>query len=387
MKSAHVGRGLRVTLALLGVGLLATAISMIGGGSAQAAAGPAGACTTKIPGAGHFGGVISAVPVDARCASNTSEAAGGVPPLIWHNGPVMGTEQTGPIVVTPIFWNPTGHSMTSTYKTIISTYLADVAADSGSDTNVYSTMNEYFGSNGTISYDMQVTTPIEDTRPLPANGCNLTSRDRSGIYADGTGYDACLDDAQVSNETDFERATHGLPKDLAHIYVLFLPKHVETCFLSGSVSTNRKGNQLCTINHEKSAGYCAYHSMATNGMVYANLSFPIYRSPVGFTCGSDARSAFRAVQAPNGDPDADTEVSPTSHEIMEAITDPDVSTGWYDAAFFENGDECAYVYGTPQGAPGAFYNQVINGHNYLTQEEFSNQDFAVTKKGCLQNTE
>jgi hypothetical protein len=40
-----------------------------------------------------------------------------------------------------------------------------------------------------------------------------------------------------------------------------------------------------------------------------------------------------------------------------------------------------------QGSPGEFYNQVINGHHYLTQEEFSNQDFAVTKKGCLQSTE
>jgi hypothetical protein len=386
MKSAHVGRGLRVTLALLGVGLLAAAISMIGGSSAHAAAGPSGACVTKAPGAGHFSGVITAVPVDAQC-SNTSDGANGVPPLIWHGGPVMGTEETGPIVVTPIFWNPTGHEMTDSYKDILTTYLGDVAHDSGSNTNVYSTMNEYSGSNGTISYDMQLGSPIEDTRPLPADGCNLTGRDRSGIYADGTGYDACLDDAQVANETDFERATHGLPKDFAHIYVLFLPKHVETCFLAGSVSTNRKGNQLCTINHEKSAGYCAYHTISGTGMVYANLSFPIYRSPVGFTCGSDARSAFRAVQAPTGDPDADTETSPTSHEIMEAITDPDAATGWYDAAFFENGDECAYVYGTPQGSPGAFFNQVINGHDYLTQEEFSNQDFAVTGKGCLQNTE
>ena len=31
---------------------------------------------------------------------------------------------------------------------------------------------------------------------------------------------------------------------------------------------------------------------------------------------------------------------------MEAITDPDTETGWYDSSGFENGDECAYVYGT-----------------------------------------
>ena len=113
------------------------------------------------------------------------------------------------------------------------------------------------------------------------------------------------------------------------------------------------------------------------------MAYPIYASPVGFTCGSDAR--FPVLQSPNGDPDADTEISPTSHEISEAITDPDTNTGWYDKIGFEIGDECAYVWGFTRGAPGALFNQVINGHHYLTQEEFSNADFAVTGAGCVQN--
>ena len=66
------------------------------------------------------------------------------------------------------------------------------------------------------------------------------------------------------------------------------------------------------------------------------------------------------------DPDAETEVSPTSHEILEAITDPDTQTGWYD---YENGDECAYVYGPTKGAAGRYYNQVINHRHYLSQSE------------------
>jgi hypothetical protein len=371
---------LLIAVGALAVGLLTTTGSAASGASITSN----GACA-KVTGptrVGDFSGIITAQPVGARCTPKINDAANGVPPLIWHGGPVMGTENTGPIVVTPIFWDPAGHPMTSSYKSILTNYLADVAADSGSHTNVYSTLNQYTGSNGTISYDIQLGTPIEDTRPLPANGCILNHRDMSGIYADGSGYDACLDDAQVTRETDHMRAVNSLPNDLTHIYVLFLAKHVETCFFGGATAT---GNNFCTINHFRSAAYCAYHNMAGNGMVYANLSFPIYESPVGFTCGSDARVAFQAVETPNGDPDADTEVSPTSHEIMEAITDPDTVTGWYDVAGFENGDECAYVYGTPQGPAGAFYNQVINGNHYLTQEEFSNQDFSVTGKGCLQS--
>jgi hypothetical protein len=378
MMSAHMGRGLRATLTVLAVGLLAGAISAAGGHAANACASVGGPVRS-----GHFAGVMDAAAVGAGC-SNTSDAAIGAPPLLWHGGPVMDTARTGPVVVTPIFWHPGGHPMTGTYKSVITKYLADVAADSGSHTNVFSTLDQYWGSNGTISYRIELGPPINDTRALPKNGCILFPKDRSGIYADGSGYDSCLDDAQVQGETNTVVSARNLPVDLAHIYVLFLPKHVETCFYAGSTAT--KGNNICTVNHHSTLGYCGYHSMAPDGMVYANLSFPIYHgslSTVLYTCGSDSRSTFGAVQTPNGDPDADTEVSPTSHEIMESITDPDTATGWYDQIGYENGDECAYVYGTPQGTAGQFYNQVINGDRFLTQEEFSNQDFFNTGKGCL----
>jgi len=183
----------------------------------------------------------------------------------------------------------------------------------------------------------------------------------------------------VIDETSNVVSARNLPVDLRHIYVMFVAKHVETCFFGGTTATVKNA---CTINHHPSAAYCAYHSQAPNGMVYANLSYPIYDSATGFTCSSDA--VFPVVQAPNGNRDADTEVSPTSHEIMEAITDPDTETGWYDSSGFENGDECAYVFGTTHGTAGHMYNQVINGHQYLTQEEFSNHDFFRTGGGCLQ---
>jgi hypothetical protein len=357
------------------------------GGSASAAS---GACSTKgglSPRANHFGGVVSSVPVDLACVSSDS-APNGSPPLIWHNGPMMGTNTTGPVVVTPIFWHPAGHPMDAAYESLISRYLGDVAHDSGKHTNVFSTLTEYFGTNGYINYQLREGAPIDDTNPLPANGCILASKDTTGIYADGSGYDACIDDDQVQAETASVVKANHLPVNISHIYVLFVPKHVETCFLPGSTNSLKQGNQACTINHEKSAGYCAYHYITSNRMIYANLSYPIYHSPlstVAYTCSSDAHSAFGAVQTPNGNADADTEISPTSHEIMEAITDPDTETGWYDAIGYENGDECAYVYGTPQGTAGTYYNQVINHNHYLTQTEFSNNDFLNTGLGCLQS--
>ncbi|HYK27292.1 MAG TPA: hypothetical protein VEV61_04935 [Streptosporangiaceae bacterium] len=392
-------RGLRATLTLAAAGAATLAVA---GGSALAAthslSQSAAACVSKASTPvrhGHLSGILGAAPASKACQTanprnvlgNAGDTAMGVPPLIWHGGAVMGTAETGPIVITPIYWTPAGHPMDSAYKSLITQYLTDVAAASGSATNVFSILPEYFGSDGSIRYNIQVGNPITDTNPLPANGCKLNSKDTTAIYADGSGYDACLDDAQVQAQTNSVVAAQKLPVNLSHIYVMFLPKHVESCFNPGT-TTNAKN--ACTINHQPSAAFCAYHSQAGNGTEYANMPFPIYLSPVGFTCGSNARIAFPGViETPNNNPDADTEISPTSHEVNELITNPDnngvTASGWFDVAGFENGDECAFTYGTPQGAPGHFFNQVINGHHYLTQEEFSNSSFFASGGGCLQH--
>jgi hypothetical protein len=393
-----MGRGLRVTLALLAVGVLATAISA-SGGSAHAAVSSSACLAGRSSHQGRFGGVIAAAPVACQSAADGPDSVVnpvGDPPLFFHNGQVMGTNSTGPVVVTPIFWHPAGHPMDPGYESIITRYLGDVAADSGQDTNVFSTLTEYYGTNGSINYQLRLGQPIDDTNPLPANGCILDHKDLTGIYPDGSGYDSCLDDAQVQAETASVVKANKLTVNLAHIYVLYIPKHVETCFNPGPTTSRGHGldGQACTINHSKlPGGYCAYHTMAPNRMVYANLSYPIYHSPLQtalFTCGSDAGIAFGRghLQSPNLNPDADVEVSPTSHELMEAITDPDVSTGWYDAIGNENGDECAYRFDTVIGgsvADGTAYNQTINGDHYMTQTEFSNKDFANTGLGCLES--
>jgi hypothetical protein len=339
---------------------------------------------------GGIAGIITAVNDSTGCAatlnSQALSAAGnpamGTPPLVWHGGAVMGTKLTGPLTVTPIFWNPAGHPMDPAYVSLISQYWADVAKASGQTNNVYSTATEYSGTDGSIVDKINLGTPINDTSPLPASGCTLEAVDTTLIYADNTGYDACIDDSQVAAETNRVVHQDGLPIDFSHIYLLYTPKHVESCFFAGPTNTNQNA---CTINHLPSAAYCAYHTQAGNSNIYGLLAYPIYHSPVHFTCGSDARVAgFGGVQSPNGNPDADVEISPSSHEVMEAWTDPDTTSGWFDISGFENGDECAYTYGPVSGTKGAFFNQTMNHHHYLTQEEFSNQSFFASGGGCIQ---
>ena len=379
-------RGLRAALPLVAAGVLSIAGMAASATSAHAStAGASPSCT-----AAHTQGstridhksIAHAVSVNAACneLAGSSDPAIGSPPLIFHNGAVMGTASTGPVVLTPIFWSPSGHPMDAGYKNLIVQYLKDVAAASGSHTNVFSTLPEYYGTNGGIRYQVGAGATISDTSAFPASGCNVANDDTRNIYADNSGYDACLDDNQLIAEVDAVVTAQNLPRDNGHMYLLFLPKHVESCFYAGQTEN---AQNVCTINHHPSAGYCAYHSEAPSTAVYGNMPFPIYNSPVGYTCGSEYN--FGTVQSPNNNPDADVEISPTSHEVMEAITDPDTSTGWYDAAGYENGDECAYVYGATQGKPNGLYNQLIKGHRYLTQEEFSNKDFAATGGGCLQS--
>jgi len=306
------------------------------------------------------------------------------PPAPCENGNLMMTNQTGPLVVTPIFWNPPGHAMPLLYKLIITGYLLNVALASGSHSNVFSVLNEYSGNNGQVNYNVRLGLPVNDTDPLPTSGCTLNSADTTGIYSDGSGYNACLDDAQLRAEVDQVTAARGLPHSLNHIYVLYLPKGAESCILPGETTSTSDG-QFCTINYQPTAAYCAYHSEDLAHAVYANMPFPVYDSAAGPTCGSEFN--FGEIQSPNHDPDADVEISPSSHEISEAITDPDTQSGYYTALpiGFEIGDLCAYIYGSVKGQDGTFYNQTINGFHYLTQQEFSNKDFAITGKGCVQN--
>jgi hypothetical protein len=380
------GRGLRTTLI---VAAMAAAPLGVAGMSANAATHhapqvPNACATVHQHSPGHFGGMLRPAPTKASlkalCRSKFDSAANGTPPLIFHGGNVMDTNSTGAVTVTPIYWNPTGHTMTAAYKNLISQYWADIAHDSGMVSNVFSVLTEYSGANGGINYNIVAGAPISDTNALPRSGCTVAANDRNGIYSDGTGYNACLDDAQIQAQTNSVIAAHGLAKNLAHVYVLYLPKAVESCINAGSTTSS---SNECSINHNPSAAFCAYHSEGAATMIYADLVFPVYTSGTGFTCGSDAK--FPVVESPNGNVDADVEISPSSHEVNEAITDPDTSTGWYDSSGFENGDECAYVYDATAGAAGALFNQTVNGHHYLTQTEFSNKDFAVTGLGCLES--
>jgi hypothetical protein len=85
-------------------------------------------------------------------------------------------------------------------------------------------------------------------------------------------------------------------------------------------------------------------------------------------------------QSPNSD-DADATLNVTSHEHNEAITD-EQGSAWYDRVGNEDGDKCAWTFGSPLGgASGTYYNQVINGSHYYLQREWSNHSGGCVLQG------
>jgi len=265
----------------------------------------------------------------------------------------MGTRaHPGETTITPIYWKPAGYSFPKSYMSIVNTYIANVAAASGSDDNVYSVDTEY--SN--IDYLVHAGRAIVDGADFPA-GCTPDP-----------GYKACIEYSRFTNALKAFVAANRLPADLAHLYPVFLPKEAQ-------VGIEPDG--------EKSGStFCAFHS-ATKTASGSPLIFAV--EPYGNVCPNG--------QAPNGDAAADTQVDTLSHEIIEAITDPTSPQAWLDTkGTNENGDMCNGNYGPPLGSTDPAhpettrYTQVINGGTYYTQTNFSNVSYGVSPQGgCVQS--
>ena len=234
----------------------------------------------------------------------------------------------------------------ASYETDINRYFTDVAAASGRTDNVYSVATQYTDNSGPIQYQSKFGGSYVDRSPLPANGC----KDGVDKY--------CLTDAQLQDEIQKVLTTEGWHGGLDHIFVLMTPNGVGSCLVSGECSTN---------------AFCAYHRAFTDSnnenVVYVNEP---YEGPDPLGGCVDPTQGF-----PN-DVDADTTINTISHEHNEAITDPLApplsNHAWIAADGSENGDLCIFGFGNALGGtPGVnAYNQVINGHHYDLQEEWSN---------------
>jgi hypothetical protein len=272
------------------------------------------------------------------------------PNMTWHNGPVMQSNTTH-----LIFWG----SMPSGYESTIVQYFKDVQADSGANTNVYSTDPQYTDATGRANYSSTYGGAYDDGDAIP-NHCS--SQYSAGAASKMVG---CVVDSDL--QAAIAKAMSANPSwgsGSTNIYFVFTPPNVGSCSGGSCAYTS----------------YCAYHWYfpqvgSASNVIYTNQP---YTDPSGLglwqgSCDSGSQ--------PNGSW-ADETINVASHEHNESITDP-YGTGWYEGNYNEDGDKCVWNFGTALGqtASGANYNQVINGHDYYLQQEWNN-----ASNGCVLNT-
>lgn len=255
-----------------------------------------------------------------------------------------------------IYWIPSGAAacggspcqVSASYESLIDRYFTDVAAASGRNDNVYSVATQYSDSNGPLAYQSSFGGSYVDTSAFPPSGCN-----------DGTNA-VCLTDRQIQDEIQNVLTAKGWQGSTTNVFFVMTPDGVGSCF-DGT-------DQACTTNT-----YCAYHSYFLDAnnepVIYGNEPYDATIS------GCDPGSS------PNNDA-ADAAINTLSHEHNEAITDPFGNAWWNVDSDQENGDNCAWIFGTPLGGtPGVDeYNQVVNGHHYWLQEEWSNDGSACAQR-------
>ncbi len=334
--------------------------------------------------------LVGTFVVSAIAASNASAILKRLPNgQVVSYQPLLGAKAAGPIAFDQAFtnmdynggpvmpsntdymlmWSPQVLSAyPSGFVFGIAQYFRDLQHDSGGDQNVDSVGPQYNDLTGAVAnYDVRFGGVLVDRDPYPASQCPVNSPVTN-----------CLTDAQIQQEIESFVTSHHLPTDLSHEYFLLTPPHVESCF-SNDPTQSYGGCSAGIVPFNTLAAYCAYHqNTATSTMVfYANMPY-------------DADNPHcQDGNYPNG-LISDGEINGgLSHEHMESVTDPIPNDAWTNGAGADQGeevgDQCNRQRGTQLGtAPnGSPYNQVINGHFYWYQEEWSNYTHSCVQRVTL----
>ena len=230
--------------------------------------------------------------------------------LVYGGGPVMG----GTTNAYAIFWEPTGN-VSANYNSLIERYFGDVGGSP-----LYNNNTQYTDSAGNVPSNTVLAGAWVDTSPYP---------------------ESPLLDSDIQNEVTNAQNANGWSSSIDNIFFVFTEAGQDICFDSSF--------SQCASNT-----FCAYHNFFGSDTIYAAMPYA-----ASFSCNPGS--------SPNND-DADQTINVTSHEQMEAATDP-LLNAWTDSSGNEIGDKCAWMFG-PLDANGG--DVVWNGDEYIVQQEWDN---------------
>lgn len=290
--------------------------------------------------------------------------------LCYWGGPVVGEHK-----VHLIFWEGEavqGHPISAKYREAIELYFKDVAARSGSTTNVYAVQTQYGDLSGKgryqVTFEGAASDVYIDKNALPTSG----SASKECVDKEAAA-GVCITDKDLQGQVELARAAengkgHHWEASMHDIYFVFTPAKVGSCFYGAGEGTGEAN--ACAF---EAGGYCAYHSGVENGA--EELEPPLYAN-IPDAGGVEGCDSF---QHPNGAEGVDATLDATSHEHNETISDP-LGTGWLDLIGQEVGDKCLPpetfdIYGGLLGGSlvaGTAFNQEIGTDRYWLQREWSN---------------
>jgi len=244
-------------------------------------------------------------------ATTPREDAAAAGQILFHGGPVM-NKAKGVNVYLIWYGDWTGNTAT----TIIPKFVQDLDG------------SPYFNINTTY-YD---STNTHVTNAVSYNG--------STTHAET--YGTSLSDNQIE-----QIVSDTNPTDSNAVYFV----------LTGPDVTASSG--FCT-------SYCGWHTHATIGGRDIKYAF------VGDAASQCPSSCTAQSTSPNGDIGADGMASVVSHELEEAVSDPDLNA-WYDRRGQENADKCAWTFGTEYTVSnGSKANMRLGSLDYLIQRNWVN---------------
>jgi hypothetical protein len=243
-------------------------------------------------------------------------------------------------------------TLTSHYESVAHNFASDYAGhtidNNNTQYNQRSPTNKYVSGLSTTAAGDSFGGSYVDTDAFPASGCTDSAV---------TPHTNCITDTQLQAEIVKVMGKKGWTGGFGKIFLVYTGQGEGSCM-----------EGLCAYTD-----YCAYHSSFTSGtqtVVYGNEP---YADP-NFCSASGKGQGF-----PTGDPPADSAANVASHEVSEAITDPELNAWWDSANGEEIGDLCAWTF-RPNGYDAGKANQDWNGRFYDLQLEYDN-----FKAACVQN--
>ena len=244
---------------------------------------------------------------------SASPAVQGRGDLTDHRGQVLSE-----VHIYPIFWGPTSATFTQNYKDAITSFFTSIQCGaSGAPACIGHSdiVKQYFRAAPTvIKYNLSFNDPSNPPTSSPTS---------TSIVAEA---------AKMVK-------ARGLTIDPLGLYMVF------------------------TSNFPTRANYCAWHSAGsykatpTTAASWFSVAYmPYLGTMAGCSAGNiPGFTTYKTSQAVH------SVINVTTHELYEAMTDSLINnrSAWYDAAGYENGDKCAWNFGS-----------TING--YRVQSEYSN---------------